>query len=311
MIGRFAARTWALVWGGLSRMVASAGTRDAAQLAFYVLLAFPPLLLLVVWIFTAAIDTAARDRVVEAILHALPLSPGEGRSEVERILTGAASGAAGISLFGALVLLYSASGAMGALRHAVNQAWGTEEVRPAVPSKALDLGLVLVAAPLLMLAVAFNVSRAIPVNLQGERLLAGLTEVLLVDLLPLAIVFGVLLCLLRVLPAADRSWRAAWPGALAATIALQLVQLGARIYFSGISDANVLYGTLGVLLAVVLSVYLDAIAVVFGVHVSAQAARTRRAPAEAIRPEEPGEGPGIGRQALGWLRGLFVRNPRE
>lgn len=286
-------------------MVSANGTRDAAQLAFFVLLAFPPLLLLLVWLFTAAIDPGARDRIVQSIVDILPLSSGEGSREVEKVLNQAASGAAGVSVVGLLVLLYSASGAMGALRHTVNEAWGTEELRPPVPSKALDLGLVLIAAPLLMIAVGLSVSRAIPITLPDERLLSGLAEFLLIDLLPLAILFGVLLGLFRVLPSRDRSWRAAWPGALAATIAFQLVQLLARVYFAEFNDANVLYGTLGVLLAVILSVYFDAIAVVLGAHVSAQAARNRRAPPDAAADQ--GEGPGVWQEIRAWARGLFVR----
>jgi membrane protein len=97
--------------------------------------------------------------------------------------------------------------------------------------------------------------------------------VLLTQFLPAAIVFGLLLCLFRVLPASGASLRAAWPGALAATIALALVQLGEEAYFSGPGKPSDVYGSIAALLVVVLSVYINAIVVALGAHISAVAAR--------------------------------------
>ena len=53
----------------------------------------------------------------------------------------------------------------------------------------------------------------------------------------------------------------------------------------------------------VFSAYLDAIAVVFGAHVVAQAALLPDGAALDRALEEEGEGVGL----LGWLRALFVR----
>lgn len=310
---QLARRAGELLWSGTSRFVARSGHRDAAQLAFFILLAFPPLLVLVVWLFTATLDPQGKDDVVDSILQVLPFSADEGAAEVRELIDGAAAGAAGLSVLVVAVLVYSASGAMGALRHAINAAFDTPEVRPLVPSKALDVGLILLAAPLLTVAVALNVVRAIPVTLSEQRILAGIAELVLIDLLPLVIVFGVLLVLFRILPAAHRSWRAAWPGALVATLALQLVQVGARFYFAEVSDADVVYGTLGVLLAVVLSIYLDALAVVLGAHVAGAAALVRpdpRAGQEALPLTGDAAQPGAWAQVLAWLKALVVRPPR-
>ena len=308
-----ARRAGELLWSGVSRFAAAGGNRDAAQLAFFILLAFPPLLVLVVWLFTATLDPQGKDDVIDSILRVVPLSADEGAAEVRQLLDGAAAGAAGLSVLVVAVLVYSASGAMGALRHAINAAFDTPEVRPLVPSKALDVSLVLGAAPLLTAAGALNVVRAIPVTLSDQTLLAGVAEVLLIDVLPLVIVFGVLLVLFRILPAAHRSWRAAWPGALVATLVLQLVQVLARFYFAEVSDAEVIYGTLGVLLAVVLSIYMDALAVVFGAHVAGAAALVRpdpRAGQEALALTGDAAPPGAAAQVLAWLKGLVVRPPR-
>ena len=68
-----------------------------------------------------------------------------------------------------------------------------------------------------------------------------------------------------------------------------LVQVGAKAYFSAAGDSGAVYGTLGVLLAVVFSAYLDALAIVFGAHVAAQAALLPSAAAmdRALDEEDP------------------------
>ena len=86
-------------------------------------------------------------------------------------------------------------------------------------------------------------------------------------------------------------------------VGVVLVQLGAEAYFAGFGDRSAVYGTLGVLLAVVFSAYLDAIAVVFGAYVVAQAALFPNGAALDRALEEEGEQAGL----LEWLRALFVR----
>jgi uncharacterized BrkB/YihY/UPF0761 family membrane protein len=83
--------------------------------------------------------------------------------------------------------------------------------------------------------------------------------------------FAILVGLFHVLPANRIAWKGALAGALVALVGVGLVQLGAAAGFSGIGDRSAVYGTLGVVLAVVFSAYLDAIAIVYGAHVAAQA----------------------------------------
>ena len=69
-----------------------------------------------------------------------------------------------------------------------------------------------------------------------------------------------------------------------------------------VGNSNAVYGTMGVLLAVVFAAYLIALAVILGAHVSAAAGR----PAEELdSPDEP-----LGRAIANAIRGLFVRDRR-
>ena len=140
-------------------MLQTGGTRDAAQVAFFLVLSFPALLLLVVWAFSALLgDDSVRASIVDAIVSVLPLEEGAARSDVEQLLDEVAAGAGALGWIGVLTLLYSSSGAIGGLRHAVNEAWGESETRPFVPGKALDVGLTLVVAPLAIVALGLTLS---------------------------------------------------------------------------------------------------------------------------------------------------------
>jgi membrane protein len=283
------AGTWGLLRRGVSSMIASAGTRDAAQVAYYLVMSFPALLLLLVWAFSTVLDDhSAREQIVDAIVHGLPIADPSDRAEVERLLDDVAAGAGGLGWLGAVALLYSSSGAIGAFRHAVNDAWGGRDTRPFVPAKALDAGLTLGVAPVLIVALGLTLS--------GDGVLVN-------RLLPLACLTALLTVLFVILPVTPRAtWRIAWPGALVAVLAIVAIELGTEAYFGVVGDSSAVYGTMGVLLALVFAAYLIALAVILGAHVSATVGKP---------VEEPGgTGASFGRSIVGAVRGLFVRDRR-
>ncbi len=285
-------------------MLDSAGTRDAAQVAYYLVMAFPALLLLLVWGFSTVLqDDSVREEIVDAIMHGLPIADPSDRNQVEQLLDDVAAGAGGLGWLGAVALLYSASGAIGATRHAVNGAWGDRDTRPFAQGKALDAGLTLVVGPVLIIALGLTLSGELSSSIGDRPWLAAVAQFAVTRLLPLALLLAVLAGLFRVLPETRKAtWRTAWPGALVSLLAILAIELGAEAYFSVVGDSNAVYGTMGVLLAVVFAAYLIALAVILGAHVSAAVGRP---------DEEPG-GPsaGVGRAVADALRGLFVRGRR-
>jgi membrane protein len=286
-------------------MVASAGTRDAAQVAYYLVMSFPAILLLLVWGFSTLLgDDSVREPIVDAIVQALPLADPSERRQVEQVLDDVAAGAGALGWLGAVSLLYSASGAIGATRHAVNDAWGEPDPRPFVPGKALDVGLTLVVGPVVLIALGLTLSGELASAIGDRPWLAAVAQFAVTRILPLVLLFAVLAGLFLVLPGSSRATlRTAWPGALVAVAGMVVVQLGAEAYFSVVGDANAIYGTMGLLLAVVFSAYVIAVVVIFGAHVSAQAGK----PADGTeRPSTP-----LGRLILESVRGLFVRPYRR
>jgi membrane protein len=285
-------------------MLESAGTRDAAQVAYYLVMSFPALLLLLVWGFSAVLqDDSVREEIVDAIMHGLPIADPSDRNQVERLLDDVAAGAGGLGWLGAVALLYAASGAIGATRHAVNGAWGERDTRPFAQGKALDAGLTLVVGPVLIIALGLTLSGELSSAIGDRPWLAAVAQFAVTRLVPVAMLLALLAGLFRVLPESNKAtWRAAWPGAIVSVVAIVVIQLGTAVYFDIVGDSNAVYGTMGVLLAVVFAAYLIALAVVLGAHMSAAAGR----------PAEEPDGPRapLGRSIADALRGLFVRRRR-
>jgi membrane protein len=307
---RLPARTVFLLRNAFDSLLRTAGTRSAAQVAYFVLMSFPAILLLLVWGFSTVLgDDSVRESIVDAIVQALPLADPTDRRLVEQLLDEVAAGAGSLGWLGAISLLYSASGAIGAFRHAVNEARGVTATRPYVPGKALDVGLTLVVAPAIIVALGLTLSGALAENIGDNPWTVAVAQFLVTDATPVAIVWGLLLLLLRVLPEEGASFSTAWPGALAGAAGAIAVGLGTDVYFAVFGEANAIYGTLGALLAIVFSVYLAAIALVYGAHVAAQAALFPSG-AAIDRELEKGDGTPLGRLLLEELRGLFVRARR-
>jgi membrane protein len=305
-------RAWFLIRHGVESVVETAGTREAAQVAFFIMITFPAALLLVVWgASTALDDTGVREEIVDAIIDALPLSDDEGRDQVEDLLDGVAAGAGTLGLLGGLVLIWSASGALGALRHSIAAAWPSGEPLPYFQGKALDVGLTLVVAPALLAALALNLVDGIADAFSDAPLLEGLVSIAVTEVVPAVALFGVLLVLYRILPPRAGSWRSAWVGALVAFVGIVLVRYGAELYFRTIGDSAAIYGAIAGLLAAAISVYLLAIVAVVGANVAAVSARYEswREVDEEIHAEaerDDGEGSAWA-DIRGMVRGLFLR----
>jgi membrane protein len=311
---RLPARASLLLRRGVDSLIREAGTRDAAQLAYFLVMSFPAILLLLTWSFSAALgDVSVRQSIVDTIVDALPLEDPTDRQKVEALLDDVAAGAGGLGWIGVVALLYSASGAIGALRHAVNQAWGEEDTRPYVPGKGVDAGLTLIVAPVLIVGLGLTLSGSLAEAIGDHPLIVAIAQFTVTNLVPVALLLAVLVGLFRVLPVARAGLRAALVGGVVALTGVVLVQLGAEAYFSAFGDASAVYGTLGVLLAVVFAAYLDAIAIVYGAHVAAQASLLPTAAAiDRALEREKEEGTPLGRYLLDTLRGLFVRvRPRR
>ena len=264
-------------WRAAIEFVDDRGHRDAAQIAFFTMLAAVPLGLLLVGAFGLLFgEEEVRTRVVTIVFDNVPLSTEADRERLERTVVGALGAAGDLGPFPILLLLAAASGMMGALRHAINQAWDIDERPPLLRRKALDLALVLGATFLLVLSLSVTATRRAAEVLDDEPsggwLAAALLDAL-GDVLPFLFTALTILFLYRVLPMHRPRVREIWPGAVVAAALITLVRGALEVYFEQFADFGALYGSLGALMALLVFVFAASNVLVFGAEFASEYAR--------------------------------------
>ncbi len=259
------------------------GHRSAAQISFFAILSFIPLVLLLAAAFGLAFDDGAvQDRIINTVFDNVPLASEGDRPKLERSVGDALEQAGELGIFSTLLLLAAASGVMGALRHSINEAWDIEERPPLLQRKALDVALVLGGTSILALSVSLTATHRLANVLDDEGnggwLVAALLD-LAGDVLPIVFVALGLLFLYRVLPMHKEPLRDIWPGAVVAALGLAVVKLGLELYFEQFADLGAIYGSLGAAMALLIFVYASANVIVFGAEFASEWARADDTPA--------------------------------
>ena len=274
---QFATRALVTTRRATMEFVEDRGHRSAAQISFFAILSFIPLVLLLAAAFGALFDDGeVQKRIIETVFDNVPLSSGDDRPQLEKAVGDALDQAGSLGIFTTLLLLAAASGVMGALRHSINEAWDIEQRPPLLQRKALDLALVLGGTSILALSVSLTVTHRLSDILDDEAgggwLLAALLDIA-GDVLPLLFVAAGLLFLYRVLPMNKEPLRDIWPGAVVGALGLAVVKLGLELYFEQLADFGAIYGSLGAAMALLIFVYAAANVVVFGAEFASEWAR--------------------------------------
>jgi len=264
------------------------GHRSAAQISFFAILSFIPLMLLLAGAFGLVFDdSAVRERIIQTVFDNLPLASSSDRPKLERAVGDALDRAGSLGVVTTILLIVAASGVMGALRHSINEAWDIEQRPPLLKRKALDVALVLGGTSILALSLSLTAAHRLANVLDDEAgggwLLAGALEIA-GDLLPFVFTALGLLFLYRVLPMHKEPLRDIWPGAIVAAVGLTIVKLALELYFEQLADFGAIYGSLGAAMALLIFVYAAANVIVFGAEFASEWARYRDADA---RPRPP------------------------
>lgn len=182
-----------------------------------------------------------------------------------------------------VLALWAASGVMVSLMEAFNAAFGRQPRRGVVATRMMALWLVVVSlAPLvgasaLMIfgdRVENRVLQWLGVLEAGQSLTGGIR--LLGSLLRQLLVAGTMVLvagLLYYFGPEQRRGCTVWPGALLATALWFLLTAAFAWYVSNIAQYNVLYGSIGAVIALCIWMYLLALTAILGCEFNAQAGR--------------------------------------
>jgi len=241
-------------------------TLHAGNFAYSAFLAIFPLLLLIASVigFVFSYNADVMQKVIEAMRGVFPDMPStiDGVSESMLRLRNV------VGILGIIGLLWTISKITYAIQTGFEEVWETYKrsfVKKRLFGFAIMLLLLLVG--IVGLAVTFISSQFFSwLNRETGPVFSTLAVVLGALLSPLAstLVFFVLY---RQIPLVKPRWKEVLWGALTAALLLDAAEYGLGIYFTKISKNQALYGSLGVVLGIVLWLYVTGILIFFGAEI--------------------------------------------
>lgn len=260
----------------------------AAGIAYWALFSLFPLCLAGIAVLSYIHPTRLdQERMVQGIIQLVPVSADYLARTIEDVAR--ARGTLGVlALVG---LVWTGTAVFSAMRKGVNHAWGIKQPPYFLIERLQDV-LMLVSVGVTALFAMFITAYLLglpgvasaPVWLRGSLL-----GKLAVEMISLAVTVGVFLLLYRYLPHTKVAWRDIWPGAVVGAVMFQAARDGSAWFITSFSNFNLVYGSLSALMAVLLWVYLSALALIWGAQVSSTYSRlfgtyAGREPAAPMQP---------------------------
>ncbi len=251
----------------------------AAQLAYYLILALFPFILVLV----SLLGTFGSEELASEVLGYFQQVMPEQAYEIikdftDNIISGKAE-APGLFTFGILFTIWAASGAFAALINALNRAYDVQETRPfwKVRSIAIlmTLGLsVLILIGVLLLVLGPQIGEAIANVFGLERTFLVVWEVARWPVALFFMMFTVAL-LYYFAPDVDQPFRWITPGGLIGVVLWVLASVGFNFYVSNFGSYNKTYGSIGAVIVLLLYLYISSLTILFGATLNATLVRMK------------------------------------
>jgi membrane protein len=253
----------------LESFVETRAAESAASLAYYAIFSFFPLLLLFIALGSYFLGSAQiYEMVTELAQQAIPVSSTIIAQNLRQVLEAREA----VGVVGLVTLLWAASGVFSNLAYNINLAWPRARRRTFLQRRLMGVRIIAGLIGLLILAIvldwlsnllAFVRIANVPFyDLSLWRLVSAVASWLTVFLL--------FFVLYRWIPAVFVRWRAAFWGALFATAAWQIATAGFAWYLTtGFGRYQLVYGSLGAVVAWLFLIYLISFITLFGAHLSA------------------------------------------
>ena len=271
----------------------------AAQLAYYLILALFPFILVLV----SLLGIFGSEELASTVLgYFQRIMPEEAYAIVETFTANIISGRAEapeLLSFGILVTIWAASGAFAALINALNRAYDVQETRPFWKVRGIAILMTLGLSVLTLLGVLLLV-----LGPQIGEFIAnifGLDDLFLLvwDIVrwPVALFFMVftVALLYYFAPDANQPFRWITPGGLIGVLLWVLASVAFNFYVSNFGSYNKTYGSIGAVIVLLLYLYISSLTILFGAELNATLVRMKEeiSGKQIIDAEPAGEKPDI------------------
>ncbi len=272
-----------ILWDSIQSFVEARATEAASSIAYYALFSIFPLLIFVIGFASSFLeDSAIQQLIFNFVEETLPeFFQDLIKGNIEQALALRGS----VQIVGMIGLLWGASAVFTIITHNIDRAWHIAEERNFIFGRLAGLGMIgAITAGLVVLwlvsTTMFNILPALEIPLQNGQsipLYDSYTWRWLAQFLPLFLIFFTFVNLYKWTPNTTVKWREAVGGAAVSALGWELAQRGFSWYLtSGWARYQLVYGSLGAVIAFLLWLYVNALIVLFGAHLSAAIASHTR-----------------------------------
>lgn len=267
-------------------------TDQSAQLSYYFFFAIFPLMLAVTALigFFAEPGTFLHTAIADYLSKILPgTASGMIETELRQISTRANAGKFSIGL---LVAIWSASSGMSAIIDSLNISYEVKKRRPWWRQKLLAIALTLVVSVLLLVSLALVMYGGGFASTLAGRLGFGNFFTMVWDIAQWPILLASLTVAFSLIyyfaPNIKRShWHWLMPGTVVGVALWVLVSIGLRLYIHFFNNYNVMYGSIGAIILLLLWFYLSGVALLVGAEVNSAIERALSSGEESPPADAP------------------------
>src|SRR3712207_3649704 len=252
----------------------------AAQLAYYLILALFPFILVLV----SLMGTFGSEELASEVLgYFRQVVPGEAYEIIETFTANIISGRAeapGLLSFGILFTIWAASGAFAALINALNRAYDVQETRPFWKVRGIAILMTLGLSALILVGVLLLVAGPSIGRTLAEVLTLGdeFMFVWNVARWPAALLFMIatVALLFYFAPDVDQPFRWITPGGVVGILLWVLASVVFNLYLSSdFNTYNKTYGSIGTVIILLLYLYISSLTILFGATLNATLVRIK------------------------------------
>jgi membrane protein len=242
----------------------------AAAISYYLLLSVFPFLLGIISLASFFVDKPAlQEQIFQAFKYLIPVS----QDFILNITNSVIDERGAMGIIAVILLLVGCVGFFNSLRKSLNTAWGIYKsssiIRTQLTNFAMILGAVLLLFISRFITIILNVSENILSTIVEQPLTNLVLLHLLVVTIDIALAFLVFLVLYKFVPERLIRWRDVWGGALAAAVCFEAITILFVLYLDTFNPYNLIYGSLGAIIALLIWTYLAALIFLFFAKISA------------------------------------------
>jgi len=280
----------------IDRFTEMRGAEASASLAYYALFSLFPLTFLVVALLGFVLESEEAFR--QTVLFIRTLFPFSG-DLVRRNLNEVTEARGAIGTIGILGAVWSATGYFSTLARNVNRAWPAVKLHGIVQSRLIALGMMGALILLLLLSLIsttiINLLPAVITIFGGNpSILETVSGRYFLRLVPAFFTFLMFAGLYRWVPSKVVRWKAVFIGAGIVAVVWELAKSVFTLYLrSGLARFEIVYGSLGTLIVLMVWIYLSNLIALLGAHlvatldIRAERTKEKQLPVSRMKPGIP------------------------